>query len=82
MHNLGGKERTAKTFREFFVIIGPEVSAKIGFICSDMWKPYLSVIREKCSQALNILYRFHIVAKVNEALARRHPRLRSPAHEE
>ena len=69
MHNLGGKERTAKTFREFFVIIGPEVSAKIGFICSDMWKPYLSVIREKCSQALNILYRFHIVAKVNEALA-------------
>ena len=26
------------------------------------------VIREKCSQALNILDRFHIVAKVNKAL--------------
>ena len=33
-----------------------------------MWKPYLRVIREKCSQALHILDRFHIVAKVNEAV--------------
>jgi transposase len=63
-----GKERTVKTFREFFALIGPEVSAKIEFVCSDMWKPYLGVIREKCSQALNILDRFHIVAKVNKAL--------------
>jgi len=63
-----GKERTVKTFKEFFTMIGPEVSAKIEFVCSDMWKPYLGVIREKCSQALNILDRFHIVAKVNQAL--------------
>ena len=63
-----GKERTVKTFREFFAMIGPEVSARIEFVCSDMWKPYLGVIREMCSQALNILDRFHIVAKVNEAL--------------
>ena len=63
-----GKERTAKTFREFFVMLGPELSAKIEFVCSDMWKPYLGVIREKCSQALNILDRFHIVAKLNDAL--------------
>src|SRR6185436_15291931 len=58
-----GKERTVKTFREFFNMIGPEVSAKIEFVCSDMWKPYLGVIREMCSQALNILDRFPIVAK-------------------
>jgi transposase len=63
-----GKERTVKTFKEFFTMIGPEVSAKIEFVCSDMWKPYLGVIREKCAQALNILDRFHIVAKVNKAL--------------
>jgi transposase len=63
-----GKERTVKTFKEFFAMIGPEVSGKIEFVCSDMWKPYLGVIREKCSQALNILDRFHIVAKVNKAL--------------
>ena len=63
-----GKERTVKTFRKFFDMIGSELSAKIEFVCSDMWKPYLGVIRAKCSQALNILDRFHIVAKVNEAL--------------
>ena len=63
-----GKERTVKTFEGFFAMIGPEVSAKIEFVCSDMWKPYLRVIREKCSQALHILDRFHIVAKVNEAV--------------
>ncbi len=63
-----GKERTVKTFWEFFAMIGPEVAAKIEFVCSDMWNPYLGVIREKCSQTLNILDRFHIVAKVNKAL--------------
>jgi hypothetical protein len=53
-----GKERTVKTFTEFFTMIGPEVSAKIEFVYSDMWKPYLGVIREKCAHALNILDRF------------------------
>ena len=33
-----------------------------------MWQPYLKVIRQKCSQALHILDRFHIVAKMNLAL--------------
>jgi transposase len=62
------KERTVKTFKEFFAMLGPEVSAKIEFVCSDMWKPYLNVIRRHCAQALNILDRFHIAAKVNKAL--------------
>jgi len=63
-----GKERTEESFRRFFAMIGPELSSKIEFVCSDMWKPYLNVIAEKCSQALNILDRFHIVAKMNKAL--------------
>ena len=33
-----------------------------------MWEPYLKVIREKCSEALHILDRFHVVAKKNKAL--------------
>jgi transposase len=33
-----------------------------------MWEPYLKVIRKKCSKALHILDRFHIVAKMNKAL--------------
>lgn len=63
-----GKERTVETLEGFFAMIGPELSAQIEFVCSDMWKPYLRVIREKCSQALHILDRFHIVAKMNDAL--------------
>jgi transposase len=63
-----GKERTVEAFQDFFSMIGPELSSKIEFVCSDMWKPYLRVIREKCSQALHILDRFHIVAKMNKAL--------------
>lgn len=63
-----GRERTMKTFRQFFDLLGKERSLQIEFVCSDMWKPYLRVIRERCSQALHILDRFHIVAKMNDAL--------------
>ena len=48
--------------------MGQEVISKISFICSDMWEPYLKVIQEKCCEALHILDRFHIVAKMNKAL--------------
>ena len=63
-----GRERTVKTFERFFAMIGPELSAKIEFVCSDMWKPYLRVIREQCGQALHVLDRFHIVKKLQEAV--------------
>jgi transposase len=63
-----GQERTVETFQGFFALLGTELSSHIQFVCSDMWKPYLRVVRDKCSQALHILDRFHIVAKMNEAL--------------
>jgi transposase len=63
-----GKERTIESFQGFFAVIGDQLAAQIQFVCSDMWQPYLDVIREKCSQALHILDRFHIVAKMNKAL--------------
>jgi transposase len=63
-----GKERTIESFQGFFTAMGQEVISKICFVCSDMWEPYLKVIREKCSEALHILDRFHIVAKMNNAL--------------
>jgi transposase len=63
-----GRERTIESFQGFFTIIGDELASKICFVCSDMWEPYLKVIREKCSEALHILDRFHIVAKMNKAL--------------
>ena len=63
-----GKERTIESFRGFFTTIGEEITSRIVFICSDMWEPYLKVIRENCSEVLHILDRFHIVAKMNKAL--------------
>ncbi len=63
-----GQERTVEVFQRFFAMLGTELSSHIQFVCSDMWKPYLRVVRDKCSQALHILDRFHIVAKMNEAL--------------
>ncbi len=54
--------------RGFLTPIGDQLASKIVFVCSDMWEPYLKVIREKCSEALHILDRFHIVAKMNKAL--------------
>ena len=52
----------------FFRWFGKGRSRKLSHICSDMWKPYLKVIRKKASQAIHILDRFHIVAKVNKAI--------------
>jgi len=63
-----GRERTIESFQGFFTTIGDEVASKIVFVCSDMWEPYLKVIRQRCSEALHILDRFHIVAKMNKAL--------------
>ena len=63
-----GKERTTESFERFFTSIGQELAAKIEFVCSDMWKPYLDLIAKHCTNALSILDRFHVVAKMNLAL--------------
>jgi transposase len=33
-----------------------------------MWRPYLRVIAKKAAQALHVLDRFHIMAKMNKAI--------------
>jgi transposase len=63
-----GPERRVKTLLRFFREFGKERSAKIKFVCSDMWAPYLKVIAKKAPNALNILDRFHIMRKFNEAI--------------
>ena len=62
------EERTSKSLLRFFRMLGPRRSAGICYVCSDMWKPYLKVIKKKIPQALHILDRFHIVANLNKAL--------------
>ena len=63
-----GKDRTKQSFEKFFALIGEQLAGKVEFVCSDMWRPYLEVIARHCPQALNILDRFHMVAKLNKAL--------------
>src|SRR6516164_3987391 len=52
---LIGTDRTVESFEQFFNLIGKPLSDRIQFVCSDMWKPYLRVIRERCTNAVNIL---------------------------
>ena len=63
-----GKDRRVKTLLRFFRWFGKEKTKSLQYICSDMWKPYLKVIKKKTPNALNILDRFHIMKKFNEAI--------------
>lgn len=42
--------------------------ARIEYVCSDMWKAYLKVIRKRLTSAVHILDRFHIMQHFGKAL--------------
>jgi len=63
-----GKDRKAKTLLRFFRDFGKERCKKLEFVCSDMWKAYIKVIKKKAPDALHILDRFHIVQKLGQAI--------------
>jgi len=63
-----GKDRTVKTLLRFFRAFGKERAARLLFICSDMWKPYLNVIAKKAAHAIHVLDRFHIAMHMNKAI--------------
>ncbi len=63
-----GKERTENTLRRFFGFLGEERSGALKFVCTDMWQPYLNVVKKKAKSALLILDRFHIVSALNKAI--------------
>jgi transposase len=54
-----GEQRTKQAFQKFFELLGPQLS---------QWQPYLDLIKQNCPRALNILDRFHVVAKLNVAI--------------
>jgi transposase len=80
-----GRARTTETFSAFFDMLGERRSALIEHVCSDMWKPYLRVIAQRIGQAVHILDRFHIVARINKALdevrANEHRRMKAAGRE-
>jgi transposase len=63
-----GRERKAKTLLRFFHEFGKERSAQLMFVCSDMWRAYIKVIKKKAPDALHILDRFHIVQNLGKAV--------------
>lgn len=63
-----GSRRTKATLRRGLAALGPEVVKGIQFVCSDMWKPYVTVIRKQVGHALHVLDRFHITMHVNQAV--------------
>jgi len=63
-----GENRTIRTLLRFFREFGKERAAKLRFVCSDMWKPYLTVIAKKAAQAIHVLDRFHISMHMNKAI--------------
>jgi len=62
------KDRKTSSLEGFFEEMGTSWCESIKVACSDMWRPYLKVIADKLPNALNILDRFHIVKKLNEAV--------------
>ena len=62
------KDRTEQSLAEFFTILGRPKSACLKFTCSDMWQPYLNVLREQARKAVWVLDRFHVMVKFNKAL--------------
>jgi transposase len=61
------EDRTEDSLRRFFKSLG-EARRSIRFVCSDMWKQYLTVIAEQLPTAVHVLDRFHIMKKMNEAI--------------
>lgn len=63
-----GRDRTEESFTGFFTLLGTARAKTIAFVASDMWQPYLNVVAKFAAQAIHVLDRFHIVAKVNKAV--------------
>ena len=63
-----GPKRTEAALRSGLDTLGATVVAGVQFVCSDMWRPYLNVVRKRMAQALHVLDRFHITAHLNLAV--------------
>ncbi len=63
-----GPDRKAKTLLRFFRFLRKDRTARLEFICSDMWRGYLKVIRKKAGDAIHVLDRFHVMQRINKAI--------------
>jgi transposase len=63
-----GRDRTEETLQSFFDCLGDTILPGLKYVCSDMWKGYLKVIRERAGDAVHVLDRYHIMARLNKAI--------------
>jgi transposase len=62
------EERTEASLRSCLEGLGETACKRVGYVCSDMWKPYLDVIAERLGEAVHVLDRFHVMQKFGKAL--------------
>jgi transposase len=62
------EHRRVKTLLRFFRWFGKQRTANLRYICSDMWKPYLKVIKKKATGAVHVLDRFHVAQHLSKAI--------------
>ena len=62
------ENRTEVSLRACLDGLGKPACQGVRFVCSDMWKPYLKVIREELGHAVHVLDRFHVMQQFGKAL--------------
>ena len=62
------RDRTTQSFNSFFDMLGKERAEKLRFVASDMWAAFLNVVRSRCSAAVHVLDRFHVMQLMNKAI--------------
>jgi transposase len=62
-----GRDRTEACLNGFFDSFGTHVG-QLRFVCSDMWKPYLRIIKRRAFHAVHILDRFHVASLLSKAI--------------
>jgi len=61
-------ERTAASLDGFFTAVDQGTISGLKYVCSDMWQPYLQVLATRAPQAVHVLDRYHLVARLNKAV--------------
>jgi len=62
------EKRTEASLRSCLESLGETACKQVQYVCSDMWKPYLTVIAEKLGGAVHVLDRFHVMQKFGKAI--------------
>lgn len=65
---VGRPDRKQESFEKFFSFLGKEKTANITLCVMDMHRPYLAALKKHCPNARVVFDKFHVVAKISEAI--------------